>query len=309
MTSPEFREEEPFTRAASNPFHALRRHWVSGTLITLLFAAIGVACAFVVPVTYTAEARVAVGSGDLTSGAIAGFPLAASQLASNYARYVNNAGVAGTDVPEGVELSASQIPDSNVIRIEATSTDPAAAAAAANTAATSLIDAVNADGDPRAAAVFDEFAKASEADAKAQTELAAAQQVLDRLLAKDQSTNAAIKSARAAVTDAAAKADQTSLTAGALRQKYTNLVANTSTAAKLQLVRTAEATSSNRTSWIERLGLLGLVVGLAVSLVVAVRRERGAVTPGRVAAAGEQPAPARMAAETDAARAPDNPDA
>lgn len=284
LTSPEFREDEPFTHAAAGPFHAWRRYWVSGTLIILLFTAIGAGCAFLVPVSHTAETRVAVGSGDLTSGAIAGFPLAASQLASNYARYVNDRGVAGTDVPEGVDLSASQIPESNVIRIEATSDDADAAQAAANSAAEDLINLVNNSGSDSTDAVFEQFSEAADADAAAQTQLAAAQHDLDQLLAQDAAAGK-IRSAREAVTKAAAEADRTSLAATALRQKYTNQVASTSSAAKLQLVRDAESVSSNRVSWVERLALLGLAVGALVSLFVASARQRRALeAPNRAVA-------------------------
>jgi hypothetical protein len=290
LTDPEVREDEPFTRAASSPLGAWGRHWVSGTLIALLFAAVGAAGALLVPVTYTAETRVAVGSGDLTSGAIAGFPLAASQLASNYARYVNDRGVAGTDVPEGVDLSASQIPDSNVIRVEAVSSDPDAARTAANSAANELITTVNSSGSESIDSVFTQFSEAADTDAAAQTTLAAAQHDLDEKLAKDASA-ASIKAARSAVSKAAAEADRTSLTSSALRQKYTNLVSGTSSAAKLQLVRDAESVTSNRVSWIERLGLLGLAVGLGVSLAVAVARERAsAPTPVRAAGTAEEDA-------------------
>ncbi len=146
MSTTEYREAEPFTQAAVGPLAAWRHHWIVGVVAALLGAALGVGAAFAVPVTYTAEARVAVGSGDLTSGAIAGFPVAASQLASNYARYVNDRGVAATDLPENVTLSASQIPESNVIRIEVESSDPEAARSSANKAAELLVEAVNGSG-------------------------------------------------------------------------------------------------------------------------------------------------------------------
>jgi uncharacterized protein involved in exopolysaccharide biosynthesis len=275
VSTTEYRESEPFTRSATGPLTAWRRHWVLGVVAALLGAALGAAAAFVAPVTYTAEARVAVGSGDLTSGAIAGFPVAASQLASNYARYVNNRGVAGTDVPDNVTLSASQIPESNVIRVEAESADPAAAQAAANSAAQALVDAVNGSGK----ATTDEVYAAS------QTELAAAQHDLDNLLGKDNPSKADVKDARASVTEAATKAADTGARANAIKQRYTNLVAGTSTAANLLLIRTADALESNRTSMLARLGLAGLAVGAALGLVAAVvlerRRSRRSAPAGR----------------------------
>lgn len=280
MSREEFREDEPYTRAAARPLQSWRRHWLLGTVIALVASGLGVAAAFALPATYTAEARVAVGSGDLTSSAIAGFPLAASQLASNYARYVNDRGVANTDVPAGVDLAASQIPESNVIRIEATSADPEAARSAANAAAEQLIAVVNDNGAVPKDEVFDQFTKAAEAKAAADTALAAAQHTLDNLLGDKATSKAKLKAARADVTDAAAAAAQAGLQSQALQQRYTSLVTNPSTSAILKLVRTADGLASNRTSLMARLGLLGLVVGGAAGLLVATLRDRRRVTGG-----------------------------
>jgi len=274
LSTTEYREAEPFNQAAAGPLTAWRHHWILGVIAALLGAALGVAAGFAIPVTYTAESRVAVGSGDLTSGAIAGFPVAASQLASNYARYVNDRGVAATDLPDNVTLSASQIPESNVIRIEVESADAEAARSAANKAAELLIEAVNGSGKSSAPDVAADFAKAAKDDATAQTQLAAAQHDLDQELGKNAPSKSKVKSLRSAVTEAAAKADNTSLTASALRQRYTNLVVSASTAANLQLIRTAEGLDSNRTSLLARLGLAGLAAGAAVGLILAVVLER-----------------------------------
>ncbi len=274
MSTTEYREDEPFTQAAAGPLKAWRRHWILGVAAALLGAAIGVGTAFAVPVTYTAEARVAVGSGDLTSGAIAGFPVAASQLASNYARYVNDRGVAATDLPENVTLSASQIPESNVIRIEVESADPEAARSSANKAAELLIEAVNGTGKTSSPELAAEFENAAKDDAAAQTALSAAQHDLDEELGKDKPSSSKVKRLRSDVTEAAAKAANTSLTANALRQRYTNLVVSASTAANLQLIRTAEGLDSNRSSLVARLGLAGLAAGAAVGLILAVVLER-----------------------------------
>ena len=274
LSTTEYREAEPFTQAAAGPLAAWRHHWILGVVAALLGAALGVGAAFAIPVTYTAEARVAVGAGDLTSGAIAGFPVAASQLASNYARYVNDRGVAGTDLPENVTLSASQIPESNVIRIEVESADAEAARSAANKAAQLLVDAVNGGGKTSATDVAADFEKAAKDDAAAQTDLAAAQHDLDQELGKAKPSKSKVKSLRSDVTAATAKSDNTALTANALRQRYTNLIASGSTAANLQLIRTADGLESNRTSLVARLGLAGLVVGAAVGLIIAVVIER-----------------------------------
>ena len=245
-----------------------------GTAVTVLFAALGAGAGFLMPVTWTAESRVAVGSGDLTSAAIAGFPLAASQLASNYARYVNDTGVAGNPVPANVALSASQIPDSNVIRIEATSADPAAAQAAANDTAQKLMDEVNDNGREPLDQVYEAFSKAADDDAAAEGDLAAAQHTLDNLLGQTDAKKSAIASARDKVTKASAKAARTGVVSDSLRQKYTSMVAGASTAATLRLARTADTLSSNRTSQITRFGLLGLAAGAVIGLLPAIGLDR-----------------------------------
>ncbi|MFT3886593.1 MAG: hypothetical protein QM713_00270 [Arachnia sp.] len=274
MNSTEYRESEPFTQAAIGPLAAWRRHWVKGVAAAVIGAIVGVAAGFAMPVSFTAEARVAVGAGDLTSGAVAGYPLAAAGLASNYARYVNDRGVAQIDVPAGVTLSASQIPESNVIRIEAVSADAAAATSAANTAAEELVNLVNAGGRQSIDDVFAAFTDAAKEDAKNQTQLTAAQRDLDLLLNDEDAKNDAIKAARDKVTEASANAAATSAKAGALRQKYANLVDGAKTAANLQLIRTSNDVASNRKSRLSQLGLLGLIAGAGAGLVIALGIER-----------------------------------
>ncbi|MFT4217186.1 MAG: hypothetical protein QM619_08400 [Micropruina sp.] len=247
-----------------------------GTVVALVGAAIGIGIGFASPVTYTAESRVAVGAGDLSAGAVAGYPVAAESLASNYARYVNDRGVAQTDVPEGVTLSASQIPESNVIRIEAASADPEAATSAANTAADQLVSVVNDGGRQTTESVFEEFTEAASDDAKAQTRLAAAENDLNDLLLDEDSPKSDIQDARSAVTKATAAAANTAAKAAALRQKYTNLVDGSAVAGNLLVIRTAGDPTSNQMSAMSRLGLLGLVVGAAAGLVIASTLERRA---------------------------------
>ncbi|MFT3832859.1 MAG: hypothetical protein QM711_06000 [Micropruina sp.] len=274
MSQAEYRESEPLARAASGPLQAWRRHWLLGVAAAAAGALIGVAIGFAGPATYTAESRVAVGAGDLSAGAVAGFPVASSSLASNFARYVNDRGVAGTDVPEGVKLSASQIPESNVIRIEAVSADPAAATTAANAAADQLATTVNTGGRQSIQDVFKAYSDAARIDAKAQTRLSAANHDLAELLSDADSKSSAIRKARDTVTDAAAKASDSSATAAALRQKYTNLVDGSRSAANLMVIRTAGTAESNRTSLLARAGLLGLAAGAVIGLMLAVILER-----------------------------------
>ncbi|MFT3944486.1 MAG: hypothetical protein QM705_11805 [Ancrocorticia sp.] len=287
MSNSEYRESEPFSETAIGPLTAWRRHWVAGTIAALVGAMLGVAASFALPVSYTAEARVAVGSGDLTSGAVAGFPLAASGLASNYARYVNDRGVAQINVPEGVTLSGSQIPESNVVRIEAVSADSAEATKAANAAAEELVNLVNTGGRKTVDEVFAELTKVSQEDAKNQTLAAAAQYDLNLLLNQEQDeeeeapSKSTIQAARDKVTETTANAATSSAKAAALRQKYVNLVDGGNTTANLQLIRVSSDVTSDLMSRISRLGLLGLMAGAAAGLLIAVGIERRGTSTGR----------------------------
>lgn len=121
-----------------------RAHWLRIVGIALVGAVLGALIGFLRAPVYTAEARYAVGSGEMNSSNIPGFPTASIAMAQNYARWVTTQGVSGFETPEGtLEVSASPLPESNVLRVEATSGDPEVAMAAADAAGRALMAAVN----------------------------------------------------------------------------------------------------------------------------------------------------------------------
>src|SRR5918911_4044178 len=114
---------------------AMRRRWPLTLVLVVLGALGGAVAARSQPTTYTAEERLAVGSGGLSAQAVPGFALASQELASNYARFVT-AGPVRSALPAQtarrvLTVTASPVPESNVVRVEATATDPAAATVAA----------------------------------------------------------------------------------------------------------------------------------------------------------------------------------
>jgi len=227
--------------------------------------------------TYTAESRVAVGKGDLTSGAIAGFPMAASAMASNYARYVSDSGIEGkTSVPAGVEVTASQIPESAVIRIETTGMDREAVVQAAQSTADDLVKKVNAgasEADP--ATTLEQYRKASADWAAAKATREAAQSRVGELSGRG-STAAARAAANKAKADAEARESFLQVQMDGLGDKYRQQISQSSTAANLTVVKEADIVKSDKAGRQQRMALIGLAAGLALALVIATLLERAA---------------------------------
>jgi hypothetical protein len=252
------------------PLTALLRLWPVALVLAGAGAFAGVTYAQGQPTTYTAETRLAVGMGDLSSGAIAGFPEAANQLASNYSRYVNDQGLTGSS--DLAAVAASQIPESNVIRIEAVSTDQRAAVAQVARTADDLVDEVN---NPRTdlSDLLQTYKEAAANWARTSTQLAGAQAEFNRLQANANATPQRLD--RASIRLQAALSDEASarVQKDALGARYQNRVTS-SVAADLSVVREASVVSDDRRSRIERYGLLGGVAGIAAALLLAVAWDR-----------------------------------
>lgn len=275
-TQAEVREEEPLKSSAGTPLHAIKRHWISVVVITLLGGLLGAAVGFLIKPTYTAESRVAVGAGNLSSGAIAGFPLAAAQLASNYARYVNDNGIAGNNVPEGATVGASQIPESNVIRIEAKSTDEQAAVTAAQTTAQELINRVNgsSNGQDNPSDTQSQLDKAADAWGRTQTEMSAAEVELARARNTPGASAAQIAAAQQALAKAKSEDAKAQARRDSLSQKLIREVSEGSQAADLVLVRDSSVSGSDRSGRIQRFAMIGIIAGLGIATLAVVLGDR-----------------------------------
>lgn len=284
-------ETEAWAPRTSSVFQPLRTHWRPAAAVTLAGALLGALVGFLLPVTYTAESRVAVGMGDLTSGAIAGFPTAAETLASNYARYVNDTGVTTGSVPEGVELAASNIPESNVLRIEASAPTPEVATQVAGDTANTLVTTVNENDAVRnAEATLQRYRDA-------QNELRTATSVFntyDAEVARLEGTpgvaRETLEGARGQLNSAITTRETIQAQVDGLRALYIRQVSEDSEAANLVLVREASVVSTSRSGAVQRGALLGTVIGALAGLALANARAR------RPAAA-----PADEASEADAA--------
>lgn len=267
----------------SSPLSALAKRWWLALAIPLALAVVGYMLGAAKAPIYTAEARTSVGTGNISAGQIAGFSQATTEMAANYARWVNDRGIEGKgDVPAGTEVSASPVPDSNVIRIEAKGPDKAGVVTAAQKAADDLVKAVNskkADSDPAVTLaqlkkLGDEWGAAKAASDAADT---AAGQAAGRA-----TSQAAITSTRSAAARAHAKEATLRVQFDAVGQKYQQQISQGSQAANLIVVKPAELSASTKSSNQQRYALGGLVVGLALALLLAVLLDRRQARAGRV---------------------------
>lgn len=275
------------TAGKPTPLEAMRRHFIVCTLIVLLCVGAAVYAARQQPQKYTGEARVGVTGNGLSSDALGAFPLASQELAADYARYVNNAeeqssleeqlGVKDGDVQE---VTASPIPDSNVVRIEVVAADQGTAVRAAQTIAERLTSGVNdtSTRDADIAAALQQYTALSTQVADAQQAAAAAQLALDQALGRASTgfprNGDDITALRAAAAATAAQVAILDVQRTAQGERYQSLITNVGTAANLRVVMPAESKGSDRVVQMQRFGLVGLAAGLLLAMGAAILLER-----------------------------------
>ncbi len=139
----------PDRLAPVSPLAALARRWYVGVPLAVLGLLAGIQYAAAGGVTYTAEARLVVGSDELAAYEVPGYAAASEQLAANYSRYLGVREAQGQlrftlQGFEGITaVRASPIPDSSVIRVEVAGQSQRAALGAADAVADYLRDLVN----------------------------------------------------------------------------------------------------------------------------------------------------------------------
>lgn len=303
-----------------SPLAALRRHWVVGGVLIVLGALAGVFAGTTRAVTYTAQARLAVGGQDLRNFQIPGFALAAQEVASNYARYVglpqsqhDFRTTLGAQSSQVLSVAGSPIATSNIVLIEVTATGRAVAVAAADTVAGSLMTQANVPNTPTTTAYLSHYIATSRKLYALQAQLTTAKRTLDKLAATatapataPAATPSAAVSAPAVarpVAPAAAAAAlaaqqvvidnlQTEIAVLSVQQQtlsgqYSSAVTGSTSYSQLVSAQTAVITVVSRDRTLEKYGLAGAVLGVLVALVVGVllenRRVRRAVRGARSA--------------------------
>lgn len=241
-----------------SPLATAVRHAKPIAAVTLLGVVAGGAAGFALPVSYGAETRLAVGAGSDSAYAIAGFPIAARELAQNYSRWVQNNATDGTWSPEGVtSVSATPIPESGVIRVETRADDEATAVAGADAVAEALLKAADEVGAQRdAAAALSEYQKLTAGVTAAQAEVSLAESAFGR---SSTTANArALANARAALSEA-------QLLQGAQGDRYRRLIGDPVAVSQLAHISPAAGTGEDRSSNI----LLGTTAGGGLGLILA----------------------------------------
>jgi hypothetical protein len=288
-----------------SPLRATLVRWPLALVLVLIGTGAGVGLATRAPTTYTAETRLAVGSADISAQAVPGFALASSQLASNYARFVTAdvvlAKVPPADAARISAVSASPIPDSNVIRIEASASSEASAVLAAKTSATLLVAQVAAATvNTTPDSVLSDYAKISAQVATLQQQQGDLQSQLGAVRGNATSGTRTPSARETDLVDQLqalnAKLYLLEIQQSALGGKYQTLVNAPTSQTSLSIVQPAGPSTDDHRSRLERYGLGGLVLGGMLALVLATGLERRSARRRRRRARGE-----RMEAAADSA--------
>lgn len=259
---------------APTPTRAVARHWLLTAVLGLIGLVLGAAVAIAVPQSYTAEARLAVAPERNSAYTIAGFPLAATELAANYARWVQNNTASGQWRPEGVtDVQASPVPDTAVVRVEVEAPDEQAAVNGANSVAQRLervVGEAQSANDPENA--YKAFQDRAAEVADATSEVSAAEAAYGRALAGG--STARTETAKAALDEANAKLSTLKLRQDGDGDLYRRLYADPQGNTTLRVLGEASSMGSDRTSNLQRGAVLGLAVGLILAVPLSMLAER-----------------------------------
>lgn len=252
---------------------AILRHWFIALVpVVLALAAAGIYSARRAP-TYTADTQVSTVS--LRSNSLSGLPgvlQATQQLATTYSRAIESdavrAGVASKlhISPNDVagHVTASPVPGSPILKVEATANSEAKAIAIANASAAVLIQEVKKLGGPSpTSGILKRFAQSQSRLAVLQQRQAAAERAYNR----DHSSKNEAKLAKAA-----SDVQLTDLHLEALRQAYQNIKQAQASMPNAQIIATARTADSDRRKVMQVALFLGLLAGLAIGAALATLR-------------------------------------
>ena len=267
-------EFEPLPRIGV--LQAARRHWMLVLLPILLLVPVVAVVASKRTPTYSAEARLMVGQLNIsTPGAIAGYAQAAQDLAATYPLLIDTDGVVKPVArrlhvsPDEVlaSISATEVPSSSVIRVDAASKSPIDAVKLANAASNSLVGYIAAAGrrDPTLRRLLAQVQNAELAYQKAQSKVPASGAPLT-----PEGQQLAVRAATARVQ------------LDSIIQTYQAAVQNQTVSANLRTITYAAGASSDKGSkfQIAVFGALiaGLILGLALATLYANLAVRRALT-------------------------------
>lgn len=263
----------------------LARRWWLILLLAVLGAAAGIAAAVQRSPEYTVRSEYNVGSVNLRNQAVPGFEEGAESLASAYARIVGTTVILApvarrtrTPLPETAErLSADPVPNSPVLRLTATGASPAQARAL-NTAGGEELQLYvrrQEQASRRSEALLRRYRSATQRA----TELGDREGRLRarRRLGQGSTT-------RAQVRQASVAADTQRLEAETIGNLYREAVDREGDGLEIELLEQTGSPSSDRVTFLQRLGFVGFIGGSALGVVFALALGRRAQRRSRVAA-------------------------
>lgn len=261
---------------------ALARSWPLAVVLVLAGLTTGAAWAWRTPDVHTAETRLSIGSQELSAQAVPGYAYALQTMTANYARYVQTTDsvreelVTSMGAPAStiVEVTASPIPESNVLRIEVAGTDPQVAVKAADQVGASLVGAV-AEDSSGIDAQREELTAASQAVAAAEQQEQAAQLALDELLRDARADQVTVDAARQALVDASTAAAVLTVEQEALSNAYRTAFEDSGRATTLSVIRPAEVVMDDGATSLQRWGAIGTIAGASAAVLMAVLLDRG----------------------------------
>lgn len=264
MTEPVFR----------GPLEAALRHPILALLPVVALVAAGAAVGLLRAPTYSAKARINVGRVDVPAYTLQNVIAGNATLAGSYARaatapaVVAPAARAAHMSPDMAlsNLSATQVPGTTLITVNADGSSAAQAVALANAGGRGLIDYITAlTRQQEGGGALARFRAAQLRTDRARIRYA-------KIAHREPSHSAALQQARLDVLTA-------QLRSQSLSTKYVAGEAGPDPQNLMQLVGPATAASSDRTSMLERLILVGLAVGIILGLALAlVRANRSLLT-------------------------------
>jgi capsular polysaccharide biosynthesis protein len=248
------------------PLEAMLRHPFLTLLPLLLCAGAAVYFGSERNPVYTAEARISVGRADVPAYTLQNVVIGNSTLAAGYARAVDapavaqraarDAGIGPVDARK--RLSASPIPGSTLIRVEAEGPSEVDAVRLANAGSDSLVRYVtrlNAEQEPTNVLTAFRRARAR----------------IDRLEARLAKLNRRPGRNRDAIRQAQLDLDVATLRASTLNDQYRGAQANT-VDNLLQIIAPADSAKSDDSSYLQRLIILAVAAGLLIGMALALLR-------------------------------------
>lgn len=260
-----------------SPLRSLTARPVLALTLTALGVMVGVLAGYFMPVTHSAESRLAVVSATNNAYTIPGYPLAARELASDYARWVQNRASDGQWSPPGsTAVSASPIPDSAVIRVEVQAPTSQEAVAGADQVAQTLLQTVadsQAQHDPQRA--YEDFRRQAPAVAQARARVQQAETAYSRAVGGEDPA-ARIDAASRALQQARVRLAELELQQNAAGDLYRRLYSDTQGVSALKVIAPAAPVGSAQRTAMMRYGVLGGGVAAFVALLLAVAADRRA---------------------------------